>query len=314
MNVSSVSYSSDKKLVRCEYQFFYRYNQRLKPRLKSTGLFRGDWMHQLQSEHHQGKDWKPKFHELVQKKWDKLFDEEKENYGVDFPEATFALMRHYADYWKDDWTVLHNEKRFSLLTKFGFPIVWQSDLIVKQGKKTVLVETKNKKKIPESEERMLAPQVHGYCFLLSKVGVKIDEIIWNYIRTEPLPRPQLLKNGTLSKRKIETDRRTFLAAIKEYGITPDVSLKKHIASLPETLSLVRVTNSPNMRVGEIFVREWVERARRAQSIRVPTHNLTRSCRWECDYTTLCQIDLQGKLDRELEIKKNFVRIGDIKNA
>jgi hypothetical protein len=303
--------------------FSYRYDQRLKPRIKSKGLYMGDWVHQLLEEHYHGRDWEKKFAEL-KKGWDKLFDEEREHYEEKgfTPPLVFNLMSHYIEHWEADekkWKLLEVEKAYAIKTKFGFPVRWKSDLLIQDGKSIALVETKAKKKIPESDERILSGQVHAYCYLLLKVaGIKVDKIIWNYIRTEPVPKPKILKSGSLSERKINTDRRTYLLALKEAKIHPKgeeiVGLENFLKSLPDTLSLERVTNTVNLKVGELFVRDWVERHRRAQSIKRPLRTFVRNCKWDCDYYGLCLADMKGDVDREMIIKKDFVRIGEVKNG
>lgn len=322
MKVTSVSYSSDKKLVRCDQQYSYRYDDGLKPRVKKEGLFRGNIIHDLLEAHRRNLDWEKKLKEIKKTKYDPLFDEEKEILGENFLPHIEDLFGHYVDHWEIEnkrWKIIHIEKMFSINTRFGFPIRWKADLIVKEGKATVLVENKNKKKIPEPEERILAPQPHGYCFLFQKIGINIDTILWDYIRTEPVPRPQINKDGSLSKRKIQTDQRGYLLSLKEAGIKAEseediIGLQNHLDTLPETLSLLRVRNTPNLRVGELYIRDWIDRAIRARETKRPTRNWDRSCKWGCDYFNLCQIDMTGKGSRDIEIKKNFVRTGDIKNA
>lgn len=317
MRVPTVSFSADKLLARCEQRYSYKFDQRLKPKLKPEGLFRGAWIHDLLAPMRLKKPWKPVFKKLKAEEWDKLFEEEKEDYGLDFPDRIYELMEHYQEHYSDDWKVLHVEQKFSLdIKSLGIPIVWIVDLLVKDGKSTVLVETKAKKKIPESDERILAPQVHAYCFLLEKKGIHVDRIMWDYIRTTPVPRPQILKNGNLSTRKINTDQRNYLAAMKEAGIHPSgdevIGVENYLKTLPETLSLSRVTNTPNLKVGEMFVRDWIERARRAREIKRPTRHYIKSCQWECEFYSLCQIDMIGKTDREIEINKNFIRLEDVR--
>jgi hypothetical protein len=316
MRVTGVSYSSDKKLSRCEQQYSYRYDEKLKRKIKKIGLWRGEWMHTLLETYRRKQDWEKKWRELKKNVWDKLFDEEKENYGETFPQDIKELMEHYIEHWEPqdkNWKVIEIEKSYEQMTKFGWPIRWKADYLVRDGRRILLVENKNKKEIPDSSERILAPQVHAYCWLLLKVArIKVDAIIWDYVRTEPVPMPKINKDGSLSKRKINTDQRTYLKALKLAGIHPDNSeewldINEYIKTLPETLSLERVTNTPNFKIGELFVREWVERARRAESIKKPLRTWTRSCSWECDYKDLCMIDMLGK-DRDLELKKNFIQI------
>jgi len=315
MKVKGVSYSSDKKLARCEKQYSYRYDEKLKAKVKKRGLYIGDWMHQLTEAFRRDQDWKKKWKELKKTLWDSLFDEEKEMYG-DVPSLSYELMEHYIEHWEDDhkkWKPLHIEEAYEKMTKYGWPVRWKSDYIVKEGKLTVLVENKNNKEIPDSGERILAPQVHAYCWLLLKVkGIKIDVIVWDYVRTEPVLMPKINKDGTVSKRKINTDQRTFRKALREAKIQPDsgeewLSIKEKLDALPETLSLMRIRNAPNFKVGELFVRQWIERARRAEKIVNPLRNWGRTCSWDCDYYNLCQAEMLGK-DTSVMRKKDFIQI------
>lgn len=334
MIIRSISYSSDKKLSRCEMQFNYRYGEGLAAKVKKIGLYRGDWIHQLLQAYYlkranQGKGWQDKLKELREKSWKPLFDEEKEEYGLDFPDTIEELLEHYTEHWSGwdkNWEILHVEKRFELMTKLGYPLRWQADLIVKETETvsnvrrirghgntfTLLVETKAKKAIPDSSERILQPQTHSYCYLLGKVGIPIQSILWNYIRTEPVPRPKINKDGSLSIRKIDTDRRGYMKSLQEAGITAESAtdwqgIENHIQSLPETLSLERITNTVNLKLGEKFVRDWVERHRRALGIKRPLRAWGRNCKWDCDYYKLCQVDMVEKTDRNLVILKDFTR-------
>ena len=340
MRVSGVSFSSDRKLARCEQQYSYSYEEKLQLKRKKIGLFRGDLGHQLVEAHYTRIDgvsapgWRSKFEQLVAERWTPLFDEEKEDYGMDFMDTLYELMEHYEDHWKEDdanWRVISLEHDYELMTKLGFPVRWKADLIVEDTRrvstarrikgheqyKRILVEHKFKKAIPESDERILQPQVHSYAWLLSKVGFQIDTILWDYIRTEPVPRPKINKDGNLSIRQINTDQRGYLKSLKEAGIeakTPDElqGLQNKLDTLPITLSLERVPNSVNLRMGEQFVKDWVERARRAKNTKRPLRSWNRNCKFDCDYYTLCQVDMRGDTDRSLVILKNYEKKPDRK--
>jgi len=135
--------------------------------------------------------------------------------------------------------------------------------------------------------------------------------VWDYVRTDPVPVPELTKKGEISKRKINTDQRTYLRFLKENKIHPKTvdeatGIHNYVATLPETLSLQRVINRPNLKIGELFVRDWVERANRAKAIIRPTRNWDRTCAWSCDYKELCEADMLGKPDRNTIIKANYL--------
>jgi len=305
-------------------QYSYNYEEKLQLKRKKVGLFRGDLGHQLVQAHYTrpGDGWRPKYEELVKTRWDPLFDEEKEDYGFDFMEVLKDLMEHYEEHWQSydkDWTILHVEKDFEIVTKHGWPVRWKADLIVQDEirattarrikghgqKRTLLVEHKFKKAIPSSEERILQPQVHGYAWLLSKKGIPIDSILWDYIRTEPVPRPKILKDGGLSIRKLNTDQRGYRKSLEEAELEASQGLEDYIKNLPETLSLERVPNTVNLKMGENFVRDWVERALRAEKTVRPLRSWGRNCKFDCDYFTLCQADMRGDTDRNLVILKSY---------
>jgi hypothetical protein len=327
MKVNGVSFSSDRKLARCEMMYHYVYEEKLQLKRKKIGLFRGDLGHQLIQAHYTrpGPGWRAKFDELLTTRWDPLFDEEKEEYGLDFMQDLYELIDHYEHHWSDDdqnWRVIHVEKEFELMSKLGWPVRWKSDLIVEDSRKVstvrrirgheqirrILVEHKLKKAIPEAEERILQPQVHSYAYLLGKIGLPIDTILWDYIRTEPVPRPKINKDGRLSVRKINTDQRGLMRSIIQAGYSSqeiEQHFREDLNRLPETLSLERVQNSVNLKIGEQFVRDWVERAKRAQAITRPLRNWNRNCKFDCDFYTLCQADMRGDTDRNLVIIKSY---------
>lgn len=317
MEVRAVSYSSDKTLSRCEMMYHYRYERRIKPRVKKVGLYRGDWLHQLNEYYRRTGKWKSEFKRIKVKLWDKLFDEEKEDYGEDFPQSVFDIFSHYVETYAEQdkgLELIELEQLCSLMTPSGILIKWKMDALYRdrESSEILLFENKNKKAIPESEERLLQPQPHTYAYLYEKAtGVHINRIVWDYVRTKPVPRPQVLKNGGLSIRKIETDQRGYLRSLAEAGIHPSDSeewqaIKKHLDSLPPTLSLERVKNQVNIKIGKRFAEEWVLRGLRAKEIKRPLLTYTKDCKWDCDYYNLCQSDMRGGRDSELIIKKDFL--------
>jgi hypothetical protein len=312
MNISSVSYSSDKSLARCERQWTYKYQEGLRPKVKGAGLFFGDFMHKILRGHYLGEDWKKIFAKLKKKLWTPLFDEEKEFYGEDFPDRVHDLAEHYFDYYaKTDakWKIIKCEEKISLPTKFGFPVTFIADLIVQDGKWKLLVETKNNKKIPDASMRLFNVQPHSYSFLLKRIGIKIDQIVWNYLRTEPVSAPKILQSGALSSREINTDQRTVRRVLQENKLN-EADHKELLDSLPVTLSLERHTSTPNLKVGQLFVRDWIDRARRMQNVTRATRNFNKNCSFDCDFYNLCTSDMENKVDRNLIIKRDFVKRGE----
>jgi PD-(D/E)XK nuclease superfamily len=313
MDIYSVSYSSDKSLSRCEQQYSYKYQEGLRPKRKASPLFRGDWIHEIFKAHYRGEDWSKKFNQLIKEKWDPLFDEEKEYYGEDFPQSVRELIElHMEFYSKLDkkWKIVKCEEKISVPTKFGFPINFIVDLIVKEGKYNILVERKSHKKIPDAKVRLFNVQPHSYCYLLQKTqGIKIDQILWDYLRTEPVTAPQVKKNGELSERSIDTDQMTVRKVLKAHKI-PEKQYSDLLKSLPKSISLERYRATPNIKVGEVFVRDWIERVLRFKNHKRITRRFVKDCGWDCDFYELCMLDMEKKRDRGIYIKKHFNKRGE----
>src|SRR3954447_2121725 len=78
---------------RCPQQYYYKYVMKLRKKRKAIQLYRGDWLHQLLMVHYDGYDWKDR-QRTLEIEFNKLFDEEKEEYG-DLPKETRRIMRAY---------------------------------------------------------------------------------------------------------------------------------------------------------------------------------------------------------------------------
>ena len=309
-SLDRVSFTHHKTLERCERKFSYRYEEGLKPKTKRLPLYRGSWVHQLLEALNKGKDWKKLHAKIKREQWNKLFDEEKEIYGEETPNEVFKLLSHYEDYYSKQkkWKIWAVEKYYSITTKAGqMTVVMKVDMLINLGKDAIgLVETKTHKKLPDAKDRFLHPQAHAYAFILKTLKIPIQRIIFNYIRTEPVPAPALLKNGELSERKIQTDKPTFLAALKKYKLNP-IKFKKRLNKLPDTVVLQRKAVSPNFKVGKYFVTQWIIRRMeyiKARKRREPTLSFNHQCTWDCEYYDLCIIDTLGR-DRNAIIKIKF---------
>ena len=307
--IDRVSFTHHRTLERCEQKFSYRYEEGLKPKTKRLPLYKGSWVHQLLEALNKGKDWKKLHAKIKREQWNKLFDEEKEIYGEETPNEVFKLLSHYEDHYAKQrkWNIWEVEKYYSFPTNVGLSVVMKVDMLIKLARNAIgLVETKTHKKLPSAKDRFLHPQAHSYAFILKKLGVPIQRIIFNYIRTEPVPSPRMLKKGKLSERKIETDKPTFLAALKKYRLNP-TKFKKRLKDLPDTVVLQRKEVSPNFRIGKHFVTQWIVRRMeyiKARKSRKPLLSFNHQCTWDCEYYDLCIIDMLGR-DRKAIIKIKY---------
>jgi hypothetical protein len=222
-----VTNSMLKSFRRCPRQFYYKYVQRLKPKVeKSRPLKMGTWMHYLLEEYYAGRDWKVKHAELS-RQFSALFDEEKEELGdlpVDCKRLMLSYLWHYGANKQDPFHGWEVEKTEFILEAplYGEVILrGKIDLSVSDRYGRWLVDHKNMKQFPNFAFRLLDTQSALYLWLARELGIEVEGFIWNYLRTKAPSVPALLKDGTrLSKAKCDTDYPTLVKAIRAHELDP----------------------------------------------------------------------------------------------
>lgn len=227
-----VTHSMLKSFRRCPRQFYYKYVERLKPKVdKSRPLKMGTWMHSLLEEYYSGRDWKVKHQELCQQ-YSNLFDEEKEALG-DLPNDCKRLMLSYLWHYganKEDkfhgWDV--EQVEFTIETPLmvidGKEVIYRGrvDLAVRDRYGLWLVDHKNMKSFPDFTFRLLDGQSALYLWAYAQEGIDVQGFIWNYLRTKSPSVPAVLKDGKrLSKAKCDTDYPTLVRAIRDAELDPE---------------------------------------------------------------------------------------------
>lgn len=206
-----------KLYLRCRKAYWFRYDthpgKELVPKRESLPLKKGSWMHELQAAHWRyqagiGKGWEAKNEEMA-KKFDRLFEEEKEKYG-DLPTVCERLMAGYVRRWRDE------ADRYRIATlPDGSPAV---EFVVEvpldkwgisnpfKGRIDILVEdleygglwirdSKWVRTIPGPDERMMSPQNLLYVWGCRRAGLPIKGFLYDYGRTADPTVPRILKRG-----------------------------------------------------------------------------------------------------------------------
>lgn len=301
-----VSNSKLKQYNRCKLAYHYKFERNLAPNVTAKPLKRGSWLHLLLEAHYRDGDWKKQWKEL-KAEYDRMFDEEKDAYG-DLPNECKRIMQSYVFHWKEEdakltWIALEDEVEVKL--PHGHTLVFRFDGVVEDEWGRWLVEHKSHASIPGDDYRFLDVQAKRYVWGLNKDGRygDITGILWNYLRTKPPTIPQLLKNGTLSKRKIDSDYYTVYKAIKNYGLDP----KEHrdvLLRLKGANNYFRRERVPApIKVVERLVKEAVVTADEIAKGVKPVRSIERSCDW-CSFKSLCITDLYGG-DSDFLVKNNY---------
>lgn len=217
----------------CHREALYKYHERLSPKVASTPLTRGKWVHSLLEDHYNGEDWKPT-HEKMKLQFSKLFDEEKEKLG-DLPNEIGMLMKSYFWHYGDpevegtEWNVLEVELLLEHLMPNGHLFRGKFDMLVEIDGRLWLVDHKTHKKFPEWAYRMFDEQSTMYTWLARKCGIPVEGFIWNYINTSGFPKYNVLKDGSnFYKKSLDGDSTypALVAAVKKAQKEfPDTFLK-----------------------------------------------------------------------------------------
>jgi PD-(D/E)XK nuclease superfamily len=306
----TISNSMVKTYQRCQLQYLYKFEDMLAPNHSELPLKRGLWMHELLAVHYTGGDWL-KHHKSLTKKFNKLFEEERERYG-DLPDHCYRLMKGYLLKWKKEdekFDVLATEQEFDVKLPHGHRLKFRVDLIIEDEWGIWLVEHKTHKSLPHGDYRFLDVQTTRYLWGLGQEGINCTGVLWNYIRTRPPTRPKLLKRGGLSnaRRNIDTELYTFLRTLDELGL-PRSDYRDKIKALRRSDNYFRRERVPRGKpVVEQLVREAVAVADQIERGVLPIRSVERSCEWMCSYKDLCISDLYGGNTKALVKSKYHVR-------
>lgn len=297
-----VSNSRIKLWRRCHRAHWYKYEEKLVKKLPPVPLIRGRIIHEMIEAWISGKSWKTVLDGYL-KEYNKMFQEEKEQYG-DLPSELPRIMEGYIRKWKKEpleYLEVEGKRceiplKIDLLPQITFTAVIDAIAIDSRGR-TWLVEHKTHKEIPPEEVRLSNLQTTLYCWALEQKGItKPTGVLWDYIRTKPPVIPEILKNGELSRRKnMDTDYDTYFQAIISAGQDPsDYQDILDILKSRGDRFYKRVYFPAPGSLIKPLVSEFIETAKEIFYLgsRSKARNLSRDCSW-CSYYPLCQAELRG---------------------
>jgi hypothetical protein len=304
---------------RCKRQYYYKYVLRLVKRRTGAPLIRGTIVHSMIEAQAEGRDpWQT----LAQAEKDmgKLFAEEREYYG-DIIGDIRLLMEGYFDWYKKDPLTpipLHPGKK-AKKTEHEFEVDLTPSIRLK-GKIDMLAEDrrghqwlmdhKTHKQLPSGDLKYSDIQSALYIFAVRIVSkVRPIGVAWNYIRWKRPTKPEVLKNGQMSRRDIDTTWAVYEQALIEAGLKPkDYQDMREKLDGKESEFYAR----HYLPVNDTLLNKLVEEAQvTAREIKRKgghdtTRTIDRHCDW-CDYYSICQAQLRGLDDA-------FIRKHDFKEA
>ena len=307
---------------RCPRQALYKFYDELRPKRYARPLKMGNWFHELLDEHYKGGDWKKRHRQLIQAQDESFFEDEVVR---DVPTSCERLMRSYLWYYqlepKYGFRVVESEKAYETEWPDGSTYKCIIDLLIELNGELWLMDHKLRSQLPNHLQRLLDSQSLLQQWCLRRNGIPVRGFIWNYVRMKPPAIPRLLKNRTLSQRKIETDYPTLRRAIANYKIDDlpylgDLQRLKAIYWRPGKDQVSPFFSRVDMEKDDATIKRMATEMYQTKKrlSRYPFHNrdavervVDRSCTYHCSFSSVCSAELFGG-NADLLINHNYERV------
>lgn len=306
-----VSQSKVNSWRRCRQEYHYKYIEKLRKRSVGRPMTFGRIVHEMQEQEVQGND--PFAHlEMIEDKAGKMFRDDEEEYGDLIGDVGYIMQDYYKYYEKEPLIIVPVKKKmaehpFEVTVAPGITATGKIDAFVQSKNKLKwILERKNHKTIPDEDARWRNLQSCVYTRLNEMAGVvkDVEGLCWDYIRTKRPTRPQLLKNGTMSKKAIDTLPAAVIDTCKKLKVkVPDhllASARKNMSSY-----FKRIYTPTKKRLVNMVFSDFVETAKEMKALHGKTQVKTigRHCSW-CSYEPLCRAQLRD-LDIEFIKTKEY---------
>lgn len=314
-----VSQSKVNTWRRCRYAYHLKYNEKLEPKKKARPLQFGSIIHEMIEADAAGKNPMKVLKEAA-KINEKLFDAEREMYG-NIVEDIKYIMTAYFDYWEEQPHQIaylpikkkFAEHEFEIEIDKGIVAKGKIDAFAKYRKLKTLVEHKSHARIPNEEHRWRNLQSVFYIRIAENLGwMTCEGTLWDYVRSKPPTRPEILKSGALSSRALDSLPAVVMDVIKQNKLKVD-DYKELIDQQIKNQSnyFVRVFTPANRSVVDQVYAEFVATSREMmeQSAAHREKTFGQHCTW-CSYRALCAAELKGH-DADFIREREFVRDGEI---
>lgn len=290
---------------KCHMAYHYKYYEHLRPKKKGIALRRGSIIHECIEAYDSGRSWRKPYRDFAKQFYDETFKEEIVEIG-DIPRMVEELMENYQELYENDGlTYLGSEVHFELPLMPGVVIEGYLDALVEDEQGAIWPkETKTYKRNPDYDFLLLNTQSALYTWAVQEMGYKPKGTLWDIIRAKEPARPQFLKDGSLSKRGIDSTPYTVKKYLLQQGLDPadyqdllaKVSFENYFRRYP-----VRVNPTVVKGIMDDFKSSAQEILKSGSKL--CDRNLGKGCAW-CDYKSLCQTELMG-LDVDFIKKKQY---------
>lgn len=310
-----VSQSKVKTYRRCRMAYHLKYVEKLRAKRKSRALTFGSLIHKMIEFHIEGEDPMEVLTSIKPSEM-KLFASEKAEYG-EIIDDTRRIMTEYFEHWESSDHQMRYVRIKGKSSEHSFDIEILPDIIFNGKIDAIgrsnglrwLVEHKSFKRRPSDDDRWRNLQSVSYFRAMDMLGwPQVDGTCWDYIWSKPPLVPGLLKDGSMSRKSIDT----LPSVVSEALINNKMDPKKFKAFLNGVTKnrekwFIRTFTRVDGDVKDFVFNEFVETAKEMADNHglKKDMNIERHCSW-CDYEPLCRAKLQG-LDYDFIKERNYER-------
>jgi hypothetical protein len=315
MAVFKINQSKVKAWRQCRLQYHYKYVMGLSPKIIKRAFTFGSMVHKMIEAYAEGDDPMEVLDQIGLENAN-LFRAEREMYGEIVSDIRH-IMEEYFAYWAergDDIRYWRHNKRsaehyFELELEPGILMKGTIDAIGKAKKLRWLVEHKTFSRMPNEDFRWRNLQSAVYIRAIEMLGWgNIDGTLWDYIRSKPPSKPELLKSGQLSKRSIDTLPNVLLATLNEYGLDPNEYPELiEAAKAGRNKFFIRTFTPVNREVVDAVFHDYVDTVHEIVDLhgKSKTRFMGQHCDY-CQFNQLCRAELTGG-DVDFLIEREYKR-------
>lgn len=312
MDKISVSQSKVKTWRRCRRAYHYKYVENLTKKRTSRPLQFGRLVHEMIEAHANAEDPFELLNKIELEKG-KMFRAEREMYG-DIINDIRTIMVEYFDYWKDDTLVYLRKNKKSAEHEFEIEILdgiyfkGKIDAIAKSKKMKWLVEHKTFTRMPTEDHRWRNIQSCVYVRALDVLGWNVEGTCWDYVKSKPPTKPEILKSGAMSTKMIDSLPGAVMSVLEENELDPklyDEFIAVMRKNRPSYFQRI-YTPTKKLIVDSIF-EDFKATAIEISELhgKSKTRTIDLHCDY-CDYESICRAELIG-LDSDFVKEREYTK-------
>lgn len=297
---------------KCRQYYHLKYIEKLQAKRIARPLQFGTIVHRMKQAFAEGEDPFSVLKKIGLENM-KLFRAEREHYGDIIEDIELLMTDYYKYYPPKSITYLARKGQFAE-HKFELDltneILWTGmiDAFVQTPNKLKwIMEHKNHKVLPNEDDRWRNIQSASYTRAVETLGwFRVEGLVWDYIRTKPPTRPQLLKSGEVSEKNLDSIPAAVGATLRIYKKDPK-NYPKLMEQVTENQSrwFERIFTPTKKHVVDKVMSDFIDTAQEILKLsgKSKTKTIGRHCSW-CEMEPICRAELRD-MDVDMVKEREF---------